>query len=116
MVTKIILLLTALSVSTSAESLPIPTWKMLESMDIDKNDLITKEEFISSDKIFDFIDKDSNGELSATELRAARKTSHPVPKVGEPAPTIKAYDPISGKIVSLSNRDKPYALIFGTHT
>ena len=116
MTIQIIIFLTALSIPIYAKSPPVPTWKMLKSMDIDKNDLITKEEFISSNSIFDFIDKDSNGELSAEELRIARKTIQPVPQVGEPAPTIKAYDPISGKIVSLSNRDKPYALIFGTHT
>ena len=110
------LILTTLSISAFAQSPPVPTWKMLESMDIDKNDLITKEEFISSDKIFDFIDINNNGQISAKELQVARKTSPSPPKVGDEAPTIKAYDPVSNKMVNLSKRDRPYALIFGTHT
>jgi len=109
--------LITLSVSAQDSSTtPIPTWKMLESVDIDKDDKITKQEFLSSDKVFTAIDKNKDGHLTATELSIARKSTPPAPKVGDKAPDVKALDPITGEMILLSQRKKPLALIFGTHT
>lgn len=113
---KISTIITLMTFSAWAEQLPIPNWKMLESMDSDKNDLISKKEFLSSDRIFKVIDTNEDGHLSADELKVARKSTPPAPKVGELAPDLQAYHPATGEMVKLSGRKRPFALIFGTHT
>jgi len=109
-------LLLLFSLYINAEEIPIPNWKMLESMDSDKNNLISKEEFLSSQKIFKSIDTNQDELLSLHELKEARKSTPPSPKVGEKVPDLQAYNPLTGKMVKLSNRTRPFALIFGTHT
>jgi len=74
--------------SAFAEQLPVPNWKMLESMDSNKNDLISRDEFLSSNKVFNFIDQNKDQQLSEKELDIARKSTPAAPKVGEFCETV----------------------------
>jgi len=95
---------------------PIPNWKMIHSLDSDHSGQISLSEFHSSKKIFTFIDSNKDGLLSKPEVRAAEKLSPPPPEPGENTPLLSALDPQTGKPVNLFNRERPFALIFGTHT
>ena len=89
---------------------------MVESLDSDLNNQITLAEFASEPKIFNAIDTNKNQGLTRTEVKAAYKKNLPIPKVKEPAPEVTALDAETRKRVSFFNREKPFALIFGTHT
>ncbi|MGI9240057.1 MAG: hypothetical protein ACR2RV_04620 [Verrucomicrobiales bacterium] len=100
----------------AGDTLPIPNWKMVQSMDSDRSGTVSRKEFLSSREVFDFIDQDRDGALTRKEVLGARKSTPAPPETGDPAPPISALDPSSGKSVKLHERDRPFALIFGTHT
>ena len=106
----------ALIPQTVLAQLPIPNWKMVESLDTNKNDRITLEEFASDAAIFQAIDANQDQAITRAEVAEARKKTPPAPILNEEAPKLSALDPKTGKMVSLRARDRPYALIFGTHT
>lgn len=95
---------------------PIPDWKMVESLDTNKDDRITLEEFVSAPTVFQAIDVNQDQVITRTEVLRARKKSPQAPVLHETAPKLSALDPGTGKMIPLHGRDRPYALIFGTHT
>lgn len=100
----------------SVEPMPIPTWKMVESVDANANDKITLGEFPGDPAIFHSIDLNQDDVITRDEVTKARKASPPAPVLNEPALELTALDPKTGKLVELHGRDRPFALIFGTHT
>jgi len=98
------------------EMLAIPNWKMTQSMDSDQSGSISKKEFIGSAEVFKFIDKNKDGAITIHEVTRARKSTLAPPKVGDPAPSVSALDPKAEKVIKLYKRERPFALIFGTHT
>ena len=110
------LLLFALLPQTLLAQLPIPNWKMVESLDTNKDDKVTLEEFASEAAIFQAIDENQDQAITRAEVTEARKQTPPAPVLHEIAPRLSALDPETGKMVPLHGRDRPYALIFGTHT
>jgi len=89
---------------------------MVESFDSDQDDKISLEEFISAPAIFRAIDRNEDQVITKAEVRIARKQVPPAPKEGEAAPKVGAVDLKMKNAVSLHGRDRPFALIFGTHT
>ena len=89
---------------------------MVESLDANKDDRITLEEFASDTAIFQAIDENEDQVITQAEVSKARKKTPPAPVLNEQAPKLSALDPKTGKKVPLHGRDRPYALIFGTHT
>ena len=110
------LLLFALCSQTLFAPLTIPNWKMVQSMDADHSGEISREEFLSSDKVFHAIDQNKDGNITFKEVEKARKSTPAAPRLGEVVPKLTTLDPKTGKPVDLHHRDRPFALIFGTHT
>lgn len=103
-------------VAEEAKRLPIPTWKMVRSLDSDKNGFITPAEFHSSDEVFKKIDQDADDRITHEEIIAARKKASPAPVVGAQAPKVSALNPKTKQLVDLAQLKRPTALLFGTHT
>ncbi|MEM9079641.1 MAG: hypothetical protein AAGC74_03000 [Verrucomicrobiota bacterium] len=96
--------------------LPIPDWKMVHSLDSDQNDRISLAEFHSDPAIFKLIDSNNDDEITFEEVQAARKQTPAPPQLDDPAPKLTALDTLTNRPVPLHNRERPFALIFGTFT
>ena len=77
---RLTLLFFAFLSQTLFAQLPIPNWKMVESLDSNKDDTITLEEFASAPAIFRAIDVNQDQAITRAEVIKARKKSPPAPR------------------------------------
>ena len=96
--------------------LPIPTWKMAKSLDSNHDDRVSLAEFHGDDAIFHHIDSDDDLFLTLEEIRVARKQCPEPPQLGDVVPKLTALALKTKEPISLHNRERPFALIFGTFT
>jgi hypothetical protein len=95
---------------------------MFNEMDKDGSGVISADEFIASEKFFKHIDQDENGTLTLAEFNAmwkregARKDD--APKVGDVAPTftLSRLDGTEKFDLAEFKGDKPVLLLFGSYT
>ncbi len=114
--------------------------RLLERMDRDGDDRVSRAEFRGSEPMFERFDVDGDGYLDATELAAMaaarqsgnaapRRAADPgqrqtapraaidsAPRLGEPAPDVSARCAKTGDPVSLAMPHRPLVLVFGSHT
>ena len=89
---------------------------ILKTIDSDKNGKVSKTEWAA---YFKTMDENGDGQLDDGELRAAltgRKYNDTAPKVGAPAPPIKAVSRETNKSVELNRFAKPTVIVFGSWT
>ena len=89
---------------------------ILKQIDSDKNGKVSDKEWTA---YFKTMDENGDGQLDDGELRAAltgRKYNDTAPKVGAPAPPIKAISRETNKSVELNRFAKPTVIVFGSWT